>query len=84
MKDDVDTLTNQDVTLTLSDGVWLSGLVTDTDGAPLSDVEIDAADTETWTDTDGLYELLIDPDRLNLVTADKDGYESDTVVVRVG
>ncbi|MCP4809047.1 MAG: hypothetical protein GY913_13480 [Proteobacteria bacterium] len=82
-RDDVDTLTTQEVTLQLVDGVWLEGVVTDLDGLPLDEVDIDAADDSTMTGSDGTYGMLIDPDRLNLVTADKDGYESDTTVLRV-
>lgn len=82
-RDDVDTLSYQDVTLELTDGLWLEGVVTDPDGQPIAEVEVSAAGEETLTDAAGVYDLLIDPTRLNLVHAAKEGYQDDSALLRV-
>lgn len=83
-RDDVDTVTTQEITMRLVDGVLFEGSVTDGEAAPLAEARINAAHDSTETDDDGLFSMLVDPDSLSFTMASKEGYETETAIVRVG
>ncbi|HJN77288.1 MAG TPA: hypothetical protein QGF58_25405 [Myxococcota bacterium] len=83
-RDDVDTVVTQEITMRLVDGVLFEGSVTDGEGEPLDEALINAAHDSISTGPDGLFSMLVNPASLSFTIASKEGYESETAVVRVG
>lgn len=80
---DLDTMTTQDVTLTLTRGVGLSGTVTNGAQEPLAGVTIQAGLASGISDEDGHYALKFDPGRTTSVRARAPGYVDQEERLRV-
>lgn len=80
---DLDTVVEQQVTLRLVNGIWLSGVVVDTEDAPIPEARVSAGDGDTTTEDDGSYRLRVDPAQLTRVQASAEGYRPSAEPLRV-
>ncbi len=82
-REDVDSISNKQVVVPLIQGVFLRGIVTDTEGEPIEGARVKAGHEADYTDVDGAYELQVDPAELWRVWASADGYLSDSQRLRL-
>lgn len=80
---DIDTVVEQDLTVTLIQGIQLSGMVLDTQDAPIGEAYVSAGDARTSSAMDGAYSLRVDPARLTEVSASADGFRPTTEPLRL-
>lgn len=80
---DIDTVVEQELRVTLVQGVQLSGMVVDTQDDPVGMAFVSAGDSRTSTAMDGGYSLRVDPAHLTKVRASADGYRPTTEPLRL-
>ena len=82
-RENVDTLVDQHLVIRLVDGVSVTGLVTDPDGAPIEGARVHSGNASDETDVDGVYGLIVDPRNLSRVSASAEGYGSESERLRI-
>lgn len=82
-RSDVDSVVQRSVRVPLTRGVFLTGVVTDLDGAPITKARVKADQFSDYTDEDGSYRLRVDPVELRRVYASAEGYLSDSQRLRL-
>ena len=80
---DLDTVVEQELTLTLVQGIWLRGVVVDTEDQPIGGASVRAGDGRTSTAQDGGYQVKVDPARLTEVRASAEGYRPNSEPLRL-
>ena len=73
-RDEVDTLVQREVTLTLTPGVGLSGQVVDPEDRPVEGVSVRVGLASSVTDEEGHYSLAFDPAATTHVRVTREGY----------
>ena len=82
-RDAVDSVVQSSVTVPLTRGVFLRGVVTDQDGAPIAEAWVKGDNVSDHTDEEGAYRLRVDPAELRRVYASAEGYLSDSQRLRL-
>jgi protocatechuate 3,4-dioxygenase beta subunit len=80
---DIDTVVEQELTVTLVQGIWLRGQVVDLEDQPIHEASIRAGDSRASTDKEGSYQVKVDPARLTEVSARAEGYRPASEALRL-
>jgi hypothetical protein len=82
-REDVDTVVESELTISLIRGIRLHGVVTDVEGEPIEDARVQAEHSSDHTDAQGAYALRVDPATLRRVRASAAGYLGDSQPLRL-